>query len=104
MVLPGPATAHGCSTDRSSSSGVSEDFRAAVKSRTWGKAAAFDISSLALNTCEEGQWTFKNSLHTGKIVQYQEIVSTFIGYLHIIYCTDCFIYYSINRLTYFEGY
>jgi len=32
---------------------VSKDFRAAVKSRMWGKAAAFAIPSLALNTYEE---------------------------------------------------
>jgi len=47
----GPATAHCCSNERSSSSGVSEDFRAAVKSWMRRKAAAFAISgsSLALN-------------------------------------------------------
>ena len=53
MSTPGEATAHGCSTCSSSSTGVDDAFSAAVKSRISGYLAAAAISAAALNTCNK---------------------------------------------------
>ena len=75
------ATLQGCSTSSSSSTGVREDLREAVKRRIWGYWSAICSSKLALKTCRGGG----KGMGEGGVCQYH-VVHVGVGndYAHCV--------------------